>query len=242
MDRLRHRPDYFMYRGNRFYFHRLADGPTLARLDPYTDGEQTWPLNSGRTIDVTAAEIRDITLQVHGIELPEVNPDLKFISDPTLEPRLAALEKLVAELAERLSALAVEPLPVIAAAPEPLVIEKAPEPVAPQEPTPDPRDEESEAVLDPDPVVVTSEPSPVQIDAGEREEIVSGFIDILKNGRSVVEDTFRQMHPDERVKLFPLLNAELARLNNQEALLGRAIPRKAEVESLIGILAKVGEA
>jgi hypothetical protein len=127
-------------------------------------------------------------------------------------------------------------------APEPLVIEKAPEPVAPQEPTPDPRDEESEAVLEPDPVVVTSEPTPVHIEAGEREEIVSGFIDILKNGRSVVEDTFRQMHPDERVKLFPLLNAELARLNNQEALLGRAIPRKAEVESLIGILAKVGEA
>jgi hypothetical protein len=135
MDRLRHRPDHFMYRGNMFFYHRLADGPTLARLDPYSDGEQTWPLNSGRVISVTAAEIRDITLQVHGIELPEVNPDLKFISDPTLEPRLAALERLVAELAARIAE------PVMAAAPEPLVIEEAPEPVEPQEPQPDPRDD-----------------------------------------------------------------------------------------------------
>ena len=68
MDRLRHRPDYFMYRGNRFYFHRLADGPTLARLDPYSDGEQTWPMNSGRIIEVTAAEIRAVRRSLRRVE------------------------------------------------------------------------------------------------------------------------------------------------------------------------------
>ena len=80
------------------------------------------------------------------------------------------------------------------------------------------------------------------LDADEREKIVSGFIDILKTGKSAVEDTFRQLTSDDKVRLFPLLNAELSRLNNQEALLGRSIPRKADVESLIGILARVGEA
>lgn len=101
-----------------------------------------------------------------------------------------------------------------------------PEPEAPLLPAPD----------------APREPAADPMEAGEREEIISGFIDILKTGRAAVEDTFRQMDADDRVKLFPLLNAELSRLNNQEALLGRSIPRKAEVESLIGILAKVGEA
>jgi hypothetical protein len=260
MDRLRHRPDHFMYRGNMFFYHRLADGPTLARLDPYSDGEQTWPLNSGRVISVTAAEIRDITLQVHGIELPEVNPDLKFISDPTLEPRLAALERLVAELAARIAE------PVMAAAPEPLVIEEAPEPVEPQEPQPDPRDDAlaaaeaelaalrarvaeleaadisvfAEAPLLPAPDALMSDYGP--IDPKDAETIIDGFTGELRTSRDTAEGTMRSMDPPDRRRLFSILNTELGRLKNQEALLGKSIPRRADVEELIGILAKVGEA
>lgn len=43
-------------------------------------------------------------------------------------------------------------------------------------------------------------------------------------------------------RLFRTLNEELGRLKNQEALLGVSVPRRAEVESLLGILARVGDA
>lgn len=74
MQRLRHRPDHFFYRGDRFAFHRHQDGATLGRLDPYAEGEQNWPLHSGRVIPVTAQEVHDITWQVHGIRLPATRP------------------------------------------------------------------------------------------------------------------------------------------------------------------------
>lgn len=45
-----------------------------------------------------------------------------------------------------------------------------------------------------------------------------------------------------KARLYAKLNNELSRLKNEEALLGKTIPRRAEVESLIGILARVGEA
>jgi len=44
-----------------------------------------------------------------------------------------------------------------------------------------------------------------------------------------------------KLRLYPLLQDELAELKNQEALFGKTIPRRAEVESLIGVLARVGE-
>jgi hypothetical protein len=54
------------------------------------------------------------------------------------------------------------------------------------------------------------------------------------------------MSPGETVsgarrRLWPLLNAELSRLRNEEALIGKTIPRRAEVEYLIGVLARMGE-
>lgn len=44
-----------------------------------------------------------------------------------------------------------------------------------------------------------------------------------------------------KLRLYPLLEDELTKLKNQEALFGKSIPRRAEVEALIGILARVGE-
>lgn len=78
-------------------------------------------------------------------------------------------------------------------------------------------------------------------DDAEKQKIVSGFIDILKSGKDIADNTFRQMTAEDRVKLFPILNKELDRLTNEEALLNKPIPRRGDVQSLLGILAKVGE-
>lgn len=47
--------------------------------------------------------------------------------------------------------------------------------------------------------------------------------------------------PQARQRLWPVLNAELSELKNQEALFNRTEPRRAEVEQLISILARLGE-
>ena len=47
--------------------------------------------------------------------------------------------------------------------------------------------------------------------------------------------------PQARQRLWPVLNAELSELKNQEALFNKTIPRRAEVEQLISILARLGE-
>jgi hypothetical protein len=57
--------------------------------------------------------------------------------------------------------------------------------------------------------------------------------------RNLMEDD--ETISQARLRLWPILNDELATLKNQEALFGKSIPRRAEVESLIGILAMVGE-
>ena len=248
MDRLRHRPDYFMYRGNRFYFHRLADGPTLARLDPYTDGEQTWPLNSGRTIEVTAPEIRDITFQVHGIELPEVNPDLKHITDPTLEPRLAALETLVAELAAK---MAEQPLSYNSgkiAEPEPVAIEAAP----------DPRDAElaalrarvaeleardasvfAEAPLLPAPDALLSNYGQV----GEGYEDITGdmLLDAFEQDEAEAVAVIQVLSATRQRHLSEQLNVEKARLRREHMLTDQANPREASIDRLLGLLTRRGD-
>jgi hypothetical protein len=254
MDRLRHRPDYFMYRGNRFYFHRLADGPTLARLDPYTDGEQTWPLNSGRTIKVTAPEIRDITFQVHGIELPEVNPDLKHITDPTLEPRLAALETLVAELAAKMAEQAVSYNSGKIAEPEPVAIKEVPEP---EEPVPDPRDEAlaaAEAELAalrarvaeleqveppflPAPDALMADYGNVGMDDFTGDLLLDAFEDNEAETAAIVQtlSALRLKHLSEQ------LNVERARLDREHQATGIANPRSASIDRLLGLLTRRGE-
>ncbi len=147
--------------------------------------------------------------------------------------------------------------------PEAPVVEKY---VAPQiipaiaaEPVPDPRDEElaalrarvaeleardtsvfADAPLLPAPDALLSDYGPV--DPKDAETIIDGFAGELRTSRDTAEGTMRSMDPPDRRRLFSILNTELGRLKNQEALLGKSIPRRADVEELIGILAKVGEA
>lgn len=88
-------------------------------------------------------------------------------------------------------------------------------------------------------------PAPVEdapLDPKDAETIIEGFTEELHTSRDTAEGTMRSMDPPDRRRLFSILNTELGRLKNQEALLGSSIPRRADVEELIGILAKVGEA
>ena len=86
------------------------------------------------------------------------------------------------------------------------------------------------------------EPDDVVIEPQDASVIVDGFVSEFREGREVAEETMRSMDPPDRKRLFSILNRELGRLKNEEALLGKSIPRRADVESLLGILARVGEA
>ena len=98
----------------------------------------------------------------------------------------------------------------------------------------------AEAPLLPAPDALMSDYGPV--DPKDAETIIDGFTGELRTSRDTAEGTMRSMDPPDRRRLFSILNTELGRLKNQEALLGKSIPRRADVEELIGILAKVGEA
>jgi len=106
MPRLRNRPDRFTWRGDDYAFHRLQDGPTLARLDPYSDIPQRWLLHSGKALHLTGADVRDVAKQVNGTELPETRPaGTVFQTDPRMEALIARVEDLEAHfdaLADRL--------------------------------------------------------------------------------------------------------------------------------------------
>jgi hypothetical protein len=224
MTRLRHRPDHFIHRGNRLAFHRIQDGATLGRLDPYSDEPQEWPLHSGRTIEVTAAEVRDITKQVHNLTLPETRFDNTGCR--------CNCEAWKAEIEARLAALE--------AASEPEEPARAPEspPPAPVSSPPvvegvaDPRDAELEAARQREAELLArlaDYERPFEADATMVPEKLAK---LMEEGETVA---------DARRRLWPLLNDELAKLRNEEALIGKTIPRRAEVEYLIGVLARMGE-
>jgi hypothetical protein len=94
--RERHRPTHFFWRGDRYPFNRLEDGVTFARLDPYCIAPQAWKLLNGRTIYVTGSDVRDISKQVHDLDLPDTRPlgvgDWDEQRIASLEDRVAALE------------------------------------------------------------------------------------------------------------------------------------------------------
>ena len=134
--RLRERNDYFQWRGDRYAFHQLVDGPVLARLDPDSEDEQTWTLHSRRVISPTGAEVRDIAKQVQGVDLPE-----RYAVETVVRVRDDGLADRVASLEERVSALEARPVPE----PPPVVISEPVVEVTP-DPVPDPRDAEIEAL------------------------------------------------------------------------------------------------
>lgn len=204
MQRLRHRPSYFFYRGDRLAFHRLQDGATLARLDPYAAGEQVWLLHSGRDIAVTAEEVRDISKQVHGLDLPATRPDGGSCN---CSARMDLIEA-------RLAALEASPTPYIDLSERP--VEESPIPPPP-----------SPAVV----ALEKMEALKARVD-GARASVPTELQTLMEDGESV---------KDAKQRLWPLLMSELEDLQNQEALFGKSIPRREEVESLLGVLGRLGE-
>ena len=220
MDRLRHRPDYFIYRGDRMAFHRFQDGATLARLDPYAPGEQVWPLHSRRTISVTAEEIRDITYQVHGLELPSVRPP----SGDWDEARIQAVEA-------RLAALEARSVSDAALPPEPA-------------PSADSAIDEETAV-DPEKESLRDQVSELQRQLAERDaEPPPLSPDPVKH--MIPEEIRKLMEDGESLsnakrRLTELLWVEQAELRNLRGTDRGDLKREAEIERLLGLFARLGE-
>ena len=219
MQRLRHRPEHFMHRGNRMAFHRFQDGATLARLDPYADGEQVWLLHSGRDIAVTAEEVRDISKQVHGLDLPATRPEggtcncgARFAA---IEARLDALEAAASRADEnealRARIAELEKAALDAALTASLASNPELYPPAPADP------------LGP------LEALKAKIDA---VRVPDEIRQLMEDGETVAE---------VRERLTPKLNSELSKLKNLRGLAGEDLGREAEIETLLGMLSRLGE-
>ena len=237
--RLRHRPDAFQWRGDMFAYHRIADGDSLACLDRYSPHAQVWPLHSGRKIEPTGPEIRDIIRQVHWLELPERDHDETRFDE--LMERIAALEAKLAE--------APEASPTV-----------EPEPTTPAEP--DTRDEELAAALEAAAnaeaeaerlraeLALRSE-EPKLPDMGEKlsdygstwEEDVTGdtLLEAFEEDETEVVDVVRRLSATRQKHLSEQLNVEKARLRRERMLTDEPIPREASIDRLLGLLTRRGE-
>lgn len=218
MTRLRHRPDQFFYRGDRFAFHRLQDGATLGRLDPYSAETQRWLLHSGRTIDVTAEEVRDITKQVHDLDLPDMRPGGGSCN---CGERLSAIEARLA------------------------VLEAAP--LAPPPPAPVLGDkleglEELRAKIDRVRATGSIDPSNVDdLEPLKPDDLINMVADNPPGSAAELEEAVRAIKGEARRRFSEQLNVELAELKNSRGLAGEDLQREQQVEYLLGLFARLGE-
>jgi hypothetical protein len=249
--RERHRPTHLMHRGDRLAFNRLEDGISLSRLDPYFEGEQRWKLLSGRVIFVTGAEVRDISKQVHDLDLPESRPEWQGGTDPAIYERLAAIER-------RLDALEAR---------------QAPDP--PHDPPSSPdssvdsgsvfgggvadvgleRDEASPTPLPPDPqsarisdfgdVGINELLLPGETFADAVERLTPGLDELLGLGDALadasMEDVIRSMSPGKRSSWVEKLNSEKADLRTKRQTDKENFPREGQIDRLANLFARVGE-
>lgn len=237
-------------------FHRIADGSTLARLDPYAEGEQTWLLHSGRTIAVTAAEVRDISHQVHGLELPASDPRACNcgVRLAAIEARLAALEGGGCD--EEPSAPIVPLGPALDASIEanPDLFGDEPELVAEQEinPLAVELDEARQAALAPlealkakiDRVRQTGSVDPSSVDdlaPLTTADLINMVADDPPGSAVELEDAVRAVRGEARRRFSEQLNVELAELKNSRGMAGEDLKREQQVEYLLGLFARVGE-
>jgi hypothetical protein len=164
--------------------------------------------------------------------------------EPTVPTDASAVALLMAEQRAAVARARLEPKPAPASNWRQEIEDTIAYLMSPADPVPEPATEPPPQLL-PEPDASDEQiPLPLlpPISPKDAEAIIEGFTSELRTGRDVVESTMRSMETPDRKRLFSLLNTELGRLKNQEALLGKSIPRRADVEELIGILAKVGEA
>lgn len=233
MQRLRHRPTHFFYRGDRMAFHRLQDGATLARLDPYAEGEQVWLLHSGRDIPVTAEEVRDISKQVHGLDLPATRPEGGSCNCGSrfdaIEARLAALEAAPDHEAELFEEPAPDPRDAELSALRARIAELESASYIDRDERPD-AVEESPIPPPPSPAVVAldaMEALKARMDAARVHPEVAA---LLTEGETA-PDAIERLTPDEDALLN--LGASLSEEALEEAL--RAIPRSAREKWMEGL-------
>lgn len=217
MSRLRNRPDRFTFKGDPFAFHRIQDGATLGRLDPYASTEQRWLLHSGRVLMVTGADVRDITEQVHGIKLPTSRPTGDWD-----EERVAAIEENIRLLFQLVGAIEVaqprEEPP--ASPPPPAPVEEPPPPLLPE------------------PDALLSDYGPV----GEDEDITGDMLLEAFEADAVETAAVVKTLSATRLKhLSEQLNVERARLDREHQATGVANPRSALIDRLLGLLTRRGE-
>ena len=195
MSRLRERNDYFEWRGDRYAFHQLADGPVLARLDPDSEDEQIWTLHSRRVISPNGAEVRDIAKQVLGVDLQErvAGASVVRVRDDGLTDRVTALEARVAELEAREPAEFVERI-VHVEVPAPVV-----EPAAPY--TPD-------FTLIPDELAKYAEADESAEDFRKRAFSILFRFGIAEGEN--FEGGGEPLTPEEKIRLLPMLIANFA--------------------------------
>lgn len=203
MSRLRERNDYFEWRGDRYAFHQLVDGPVLARLDPDSEDEQIWTLHSRRVISPTGAEVRDIAKQVHGVDLPErfAGASVVRVRDDGLADRVSILEARVAAL-EALEPAVVEKIVEV----EKIVHVEVPAPVV--EPDPPPAPYVPDFTLIPDALAKYAEADESAEDFRKRAFSILFRFGIAEGEN--FEGGGEPLSPEEKIRLLPMLIANFA--------------------------------
>jgi hypothetical protein len=233
MSRLRNRPDRFTFKGDPYAFHRIQDGATLGRLDPYASTEQRWLLHSGRVLMVTGSDVRDITEQVHGIKLPNTRPTGDWDED-----RIAAIEENIRLLFQLVGAQ-VKP-------PEPDAYDLARADIARLQ-----EEQRTRVFIDdlaePEPLPV-QEPEPVvddllAWDGGNNIGTVTpdALLSQLGTNLSSVVDEIAGMSSGDRTHFTEKLNEELAELQQKRGKAGEDLARERSIEALLNLFARVGE-
>jgi hypothetical protein len=221
MSRLRNRPDRFTFKGDPYAFHRIQDGATLGRLDPYASTEQRWLLHSGRVLMVTGADVRDITEQVHGIKLPTSRPTGDWD-----EERVAAIEENIRLLFQLVGAIEV-------AQPR----EEPPAPPPPPPPPPPPVEEEPPQLL-PEPDALMSDYGPV----GEEADITGDMLmDAFEVDEAETFATFLTLSATRQKHISEQLHVTRAALDREHQATGIANPRAASIDRFIGLMTRRGE-
>ena len=220
MSRLRNRPDRFTFKGDPYAFHRIQDGATLGRLDPYASTEQRWLLHSGRVLMVTGADVRDITEQVHGIKLPTSRPTGDWD-----EERVAAIEENIRLLFQLVGAIEV-------AQPR----EEPPAPPPPPPPPP-PVEEEPPRLL-PEPDALMADYGPV----GEEADITGDMLlDAFEADAVETAAVVKTLSATRLKHLSEQLNVTRAALDREHSATGIANPRSAAIDRLLNLLIRRGE-